>query len=256
MALPPLLKRISQEDISSLEPEVRKGLAKLLGVLNPFTTSVTDSLNNRLTFKDNFAAIVKEFEFTMPSTEVPVIITGYGTAYHPRGDLSVRRNGSYVELRGLLTHRATNLSGFVQPIFKIPAGYIPHEGFIGPVAYVYQPATLDIDGTTGLAYLAYALNTTPSSHIDLDSVRYYTTDDVPAFPAPFPLPINCSSLPEKPIACIPVKIEDLTSKTAKFSMLPKLGWTVDNVSGKRILKIHRADNLVDSHKYKMTVLVF
>lgn len=257
MAIPPILKRISQEDLSNLEPEVRKGLIKLLSVMNPFIGSVTDSLNNRLTFKDNFSCVVKELTFDMPTTDVPVIITGYGTAYNvSRGPATVRRNGNFVEIRGLLTHRATDLSGFTTPIFKVPKGYYPHKGFIGPVSYVYEPASVDISGANGEAFLAYAASSFPSSHIDLDCIKYYTIEDVPSFPAPFPLEINCRSLATKPIACIPLNITDETANTEKFSMLPKLGWTVENKNGQRFVQIHRAENLIDGRKYKMTVLVF
>lgn len=254
MAAPPKLRRVTIEDLSSLETEVRKGVSKLLNVLNPFLTSVTSALDHRLTFFENSAAVIKELEFTMPRTSMSMTLTGYGTSEWTTSSaaLVARRTGNIVRLQGLLKHRSSSLTGFTTPIFKIPKGFIPERTFVEACCYNYKPASLDIASTTGLVYLAEATDTTPSSHIDVSTV-YPTSDDLPEFAAPFPLLIDVSSLPFKPTICQVIKIEDLTSKTG-LSNKPDLVWGVENVTGKNTVKIKRAEGLIDGHKYKMTVM--
>lgn len=254
MATPPKLRRVTVEDLTNLEPEVRKGISKLLNVLNPFLTSVTSALDRRLTFFENSAAVIKELEFTMPVTSASMTLTGYGTSEwsNPAASLIARRTGNMVRLQGLLTHRSTNLTGFTTPIFKIPTGFIPERTFIDSCSYNYKPASMDIAALTGIVYLAEATDTTPSSHIDI-STTYSTKDDLPVHPAPFPLFVDVSSLPFKPTICEVLKIEDLNSK-AGICHKPDLAWNVENVQGKNTVKIKRADGLIDGHKYKMTVI--
>lgn len=254
MATPPKLKRVTIEELSSLESPVRKGIGKLLGVLNPFLSSVTSALDHRLTLSENSAAVIKELRFTMPDTKVPLILTGYGTAEwsDPSISLRAKRTGNRVNIQGFLQHRSTNLADLTNPIFKIPSGYTPDRTFIEAAAYKYEPATMYFQASTGIVYLPYALNTTPSEHIDV-SVDYTTADALPDHPAPFPLNVDVSNLTTKPTLCTVMKIEDLTSRN-NLSVKPDLVWTVENVQGKNTVKIKRVDGLIEGHEYRMLVI--
>lgn len=262
MALPPKLRRITLEDLVSLDPEVRKGMSKLLTVLNPFLSSVTNSLNKRLSFTDNMDCVIKELRFTTPDTNVPLLLsnngTSFGTSYFAgKPKAGARRIGNWVKISGLLTHRSTNLTGFTTPIFKVQEGFRPaYQPNIFASSYDYQPAVIDLNDSSGLAYMPYASSTTPSSHIDLDNLSYFTNDPAPSFPAPFPLKIDVSSLSTKPVACQVVRIEDLTNKSFKFSTIPNIAYNVENEDGTRKVKIYRAEGLTDGHEYKMTVVCY
>lgn len=255
MSKPPALKRLSYEDLTGLEPEVRKGIGKLLAVLNPFLSNVTDALNNRLSFLDNMACVIKTIEFTMPVNHVSMTLTGYDTAewVGNENSLVAQRTGNKVILQGLLQHRATNINTLSIPIFQIPEGYRPQKTFIQAASYNYDQASLYFQATSGNVYMVLSADTSASGHIDV-ATEYYTPDDTPAYAEPFPLKVDVSSLSSKPIICQAIKLEDLTSKTFKFSTMPELAWTVENDGGSRVVKIHRAEGLTEKHKYRMTVL--
>lgn len=59
----PSVKRIRAQDV----PDSPDWLVRLLVPLNSFLTSVYEILNRGLTFQDNFAASIREFQFTTAS---------------------------------------------------------------------------------------------------------------------------------------------------------------------------------------------
>ena len=66
MATPPRLRRLSIEDFSSLAPEVRKGVERLVTAINPFLSDVAGAFERRLTW-DNFASVVRTVEVQVPA---------------------------------------------------------------------------------------------------------------------------------------------------------------------------------------------
>lgn len=99
MAQPPALRRLSAEDLGSIEPAVRKGLEKLMTTLNPFLGGVAGALEGRLTW-DNFAAKAKVVELTASA------------------DLSVRVSCSDVpgKIQHVIVTRAEDITDSKNPI--------------------------------------------------------------------------------------------------------------------------------------------
>lgn len=68
MARLPAIKRLTTEDFK----DQTSWIGKLLAPLNDFMSSVAGALNRGLTFTDNFAAQVKELEFTVDANTYPL----------------------------------------------------------------------------------------------------------------------------------------------------------------------------------------
>jgi hypothetical protein len=64
MAKFPQIKRISLEDFRDAPKEVRPTLERLIGLLNPFLTTVYGALAGNLTIGDNVVGMFKTFEIT------------------------------------------------------------------------------------------------------------------------------------------------------------------------------------------------
>jgi hypothetical protein len=71
VSAPPKLKRISIDDFSGLDENIRGGIDKLLQMLNPFLSDVAGALQGRLTFSENLAVVTKTVEFAVPSGTTP-----------------------------------------------------------------------------------------------------------------------------------------------------------------------------------------
>lgn len=259
MAKPPSLKRITYEDLAGLEPGVRKGLSRILNALNPFISGTSSALDNRLTLSENMACVIKKFEFTMPETGVELELTPYGTSEYEYSGTSygtprVYRTGDDVVFNCTLRHRATNILGYTQPIFKVPKGFRPITvAALCPAVHNFSWAVVEVNRSPGEGYLVSSGNGDASGKIDLYGVQYKTNEDPPSFAAPFPLTFDVSSLGAKPLHCFVAKVEDLTDRTAQV-VTPNMSWTTDNTTGKTLVKIDRLEGLATGHKYAVTVV--
>ncbi len=255
MATPPSLKRVNREEFSGIDASVLKGVDKLLYVLNPFLGSVTDALSKRLTFGENFAAVVKDVEVTMPAEWVPINLLNGVTQWDPAtsGTVSCRKIDGMIETSGLAKHNGT---GGVATIGALPAGYAPAFNVSRMATSVNNSwAMLGVNAGTGNIVLLAGGSLSANSQIGLNNLRFRAADPNPVVSAPFPLDVGLDGLPGKPGACVVLRALDVTDKTPRPVLAPSVAWEPGTTSTKQSIRISALGGLQGSRKYKLTLLV-
>jgi len=253
MSKAPQLKRLSREDFVGLSPDVMAGVDKLIYALNPFLSDVTAGLNRGLSFQENFAAVVKDVEFTVPDDWMPVqLLNGFsqaGSPDFPKVPAIRKADDGMVYVRGLL-QRSSTPSGYTD-ILMMPSSYAPETGLYA-LARCFDGAgsVVALPGGT----LQWRSGSTVS--FSLDQVQWMAADRrPPAFPAPFPLILNVDELPAAPSGCVVLRCLDITDKQIQPAPSPGIVWEPSTADSKKVLRLLRVQGLAVGRKYRVTLFV-
>lgn len=253
MAAPPRLKLLSAEAFADLDPEVRKGVEKLIESLNPFLTATTNGLAKGLTFSENMAAVVKTVEFTMPDPWVYLEASDFDNSWAKYSDTykpayRIHDDGM-VELRGAIKDGTLQTTAFT-----LPAGYRPVAQRLCTTFSNGGIGRVDID-TAGVVQIGYG-PIGSNTHYALDDIQFTSLNpELVSKGAPFPLLVSCPELPGKPRIVLVGRCEDITDRGVSAGPCPTISWEPTVVGNKTGVKITDAKGLVPNRKYRLTLVV-
>lgn len=238
-------------DFGHLPPELRSAFEQLVTNLNPSLRNLHDGLDGQLAY-NNFAAIVREVEFTFSSPwQTLTMLNGFSVAYGAAPAAMKDANG-YVRLRGS-SYKALPRAN--QAIVTLPAAFRPAANVRHTVPSSSMPDGDDVvlriltngevysdASDAGVDTFAGALFPAASSALVLPT-------------APFPLIVDVSDLKKDPIGVQVLDCEDLTTGGSVGALYPQVSWDRTAVNGKRMISITNATNLLEGRKYRLTLLV-
>lgn len=221
MALPPLLRRMSDRDY----PDLPKGF---LDSLNPFLIDVGNTLRHGASF-DNLNARVVTIDLTYPSRwTAPTLLnswTNYDTATYDAAGYYKGYDGR-VWLRGVVSAGTYGTN----PIFTLPTGYTPaYRQILAAVqSSLFQPAgQVDVlaNGNV-IATDITSVQSGTSTLLSLDGLSFEASDQTaPTAGAPFPYFIDTTAdIAGSAQAIVALACLDVTSGISVAAPAPRVSW--------------------------------
>jgi hypothetical protein len=243
---------LDMADFGNLSPDLRPAFEQLVNSLNPSLRNLHDGLDGQLAY-NNFAAIVREVEFTFPSPwQTLTLLNGfsaYGTA-----PACMKDTNGYVRLRGS-SYKAMPRAN--QAIVVLPAAFRPAANVRHVVPSPIGPPFDVEDVNLRILTNGEVYSDASDSGVDIFSGALFpaasSTLVLPT--APFPLLVDVSELKKDPIGVQVLDCEDLTTGGSVGALYPRLSWDRTAVNGKRMISITNATNLLEGRNYRLTLLV-
>lgn len=241
----PRNRRLSLEAFKDAPGEVVPVLEQLFEVLNPFLSSVSDSLDGGLTW-ESLNGLVNTISFTAPDRWIAATLTNSWAGVSGTATPGYWKDDSgRVWLRGAIDTGSLGTSAFTLPAAYRPAATTELSSYSDDGALVTIATSGTVTPTSGGA---------PSS-VNLDGLSFEASDATPVLPgSPFPVIVNCRSIGLPRYATV-LRCEDVTSSQRTAARFPTLTWEATSINGIPMARITNLSGLTPGRKYQVSVLV-